>query len=383
MHRATHPGQLNQDPAQDPTHPTDRVTEIDADYFDGRTGRARRVRVHVSEDHLWIRGDGVQRAVALHEVHWPERQRHGARIAHLADGASVHCDDGRRWDLLAREAGQTESPVVAAQQSWRNTMVAAVALMAVLIAGYQWGLPMAARCVLVFIPHEVDHAIGHVAFNSIAQRWLQPSSLSESERRQVREAFEQAVETAYPADHRPVYHLRFQGGRLGPNAFALPGGFIVVTDDLVRLAGDAEPLRTDMLIGVLAHEMGHVRYRHGMRMIVQATLIGAAASAALGDFSTMLAGAPALLATHAYSRGFEREADHESARVLLVTGRSPAVMATFFERIEQHRLRLAARQGASDGAGQVREHDTALAIALTSHPPDAERIAYFENAGDE
>src|SRR5207237_8201829 len=50
----------------------------------------------------------------------------------------------------------------------------------------------------------------------------------------------------------------------GPNAFALPGGVVVLTDELVRLAQSA-----DQLSAVMAHEIGHLRARHALRAALQ------------------------------------------------------------------------------------------------------------------
>ena len=103
------------------------------------------------------------------------------------------------------------------------------------------------------------------------------------------------------------YQLEFRGGgHIGANAFALPSGIIVMTDELVELAK-----KDDELVSVLAHEVGHVRGRHALRQMLQAAGVSALAVALLGDVSSIsgvLSAAPALL--HAkHSRDFEREAD--------------------------------------------------------------------------
>ena len=63
--------------------------DIGADYFDGRSARAHPVRVRVDGDSLVIAGDGFERRELLASLRWPERTRHGVRLLHLADGASV------------------------------------------------------------------------------------------------------------------------------------------------------------------------------------------------------------------------------------------------------------------------------------------------------
>ena len=103
-----------------------------------------------------------------------------------------------------------------------------------------------------------------------------------------------------------------------------------------------------------------------MRALVQASLVAAVASVALGDFSALLAGAPAVLIQRGYSRDFERESDRESVRVLAAAGLPPAAMARFFELVAE------ARDDPASGGPLGR-----IAIALASHPADAERIRFF------
>jgi Zn-dependent protease with chaperone function len=122
---------------------------------------------------------------------------------------------------------------------------------------------------------------------------------------------------------------------------------------------------------VLAHEVGHVRHRHGMRMLVQFALLGTVTGLAIGDFSSLLAAVPALLGQMAYSRDFEREADAESVRLLRTAGISPDVMVAFFERVDAWRR---------SKAGQLVGADFDPGIAFSSHPADAERIAFFRAA---
>ena len=105
----------------------------------------------------------------------------------------------------------------------------------------------------------------------------------------------------------PLQVMFRKGGALGPNAFALPDGTIVFTDEMVRLAE-----HDDELSAVLAHEIGHVVRRHGMRTIIQDSLLGFLILAITGDItgsSELFIGLPVLLTEMAYSREFEREAD--------------------------------------------------------------------------
>ena len=124
-----------------------------------------------------------------------------------------------------------------------------------------------------------------------------------------------------------------KGGRVGPNAFALPDGTILFTDEMVRLAD-----HDDELVAVLAHEIGHVVHRHGLRAVIQDSLLGFALLAITGDAtgsSELFLGLPVLLTQLAYSRTFEREADNYALDYLRAHNIPPIHFAHLMRRIEQ------------------------------------------------
>lgn len=346
-------------------------TEVAADYFDGRSARAHAVRVRVAGDLLVITGDGVHRTEALASLQWPERTRHGARLMHLGDGASLHCRDSLEWDTWSADAaGRRDSIVVRVQQRWKWVMVSILVLLALVFVGYRHGLPLAARGVVALLPASVDEALGEAALSSIdGSGIMKPSTLGADKQGAVSRAFAQAV-ARLPAGDAPNYRLEFRKSSIGPNAFALPGGAIVLTDELYERV-DGNPA---ILIGVLGHELGHLRHRHGMRMLVQASVLSAAAGALYGDFSALFAQVPVLLGQASYSRTFEHEADVDSVQLMKANAISPAVMARFFVLVRQPK---AGTKAASAPQGPQ------IPIALASHPADQERIEFFERAAAE
>src|SRR2546430_17108618 len=81
--------------------------------------------------------------------------------------------------------------------------------------------------------------------------------------------------------------LEFRQSFIGANAFALPSGIIVETDDLVRLSrSDGE------VLGVLAHELGHVKHRHTMRRLLE----GSATALFISGVPGVVASTPSLAA---------------------------------------------------------------------------------------
>ncbi len=358
---------------------------VDALYFDGRSGQGRPVRLVVQggqlqatprdsqASHLGVSyGTSPEAHAPLHwplsQVRWPESTRHGQRVVHLAPSGQLEVADATAFDAWRRRAGLTESWVVRAQQHWRSSLAALVLLVALVVLGYRWGVPWAADGLVAMVPLQVDQSVGEAALENLRGRWLIPSQLPAARQQALRDLCTAALNAALPAQDRPAWTLHFHAGgkSLGANAFALPGGHIVITDEMVALLEGQD----DALVGVIGHEYGHVLHRHGMHALVRFALVSTATSVVLGDFSTVLAGAGALLAQLAYSRDAEREADHVAARVLAGSGGQPAAMLVLFERLTQ-------RPGAATKDGGLYQ----LPIALASHPADVERVRFFQEYG--
>lgn len=355
---------------------------LQATYFDGRSARAQPVTLWLRgvgrQRSLHIVGEGVDLQVPAHQVQWPERTRHGQRLAHLASGGHVQCEDAEAWDRWAQSQGQHESLVVKMQQSWR-WVAGGVAVLAMLAVALQlWGLPLLARAVVAATPPGIEQSLGDSTLAAVDQALMRPSQLPQAEQARITQAFADAVAHQDAANQRP-WKLVFRRSEIGPNALALPGGTIIMTDEMVALVN----ADTQVLTAVLAHELGHVQQRHGLRMLVQASVLGALGAVVLGDFSTLLAAVPALLGQAHYSREAEREADAHAVKVLKDAGMSPLHMVTLFEALEQERQKKANKAKDSQDTSDTEDDEDSpswLGIAFDSHPSDADRIAYFRSA---
>lgn len=356
--------------------------DLAASYFDGQTAKAQAVSLRLEPDsrmlQLLTMGGLAQRSIAWTDVQWPERTRHGIRVAHFAGGGSVQCADLQAWDTWLQQGGPGESWVVKMQQSWRSVLLCMLLLALLGAGGFHWGIPLAAHTVVALMPASVDASLGESSLAAIDESLMQPSKLPAAEQARLRAAFAKAL-SAQPAGSVPEWQLLFRKSRIGPNALALPGGTMVMTDELVALV-DAD---ANVVTAVLAHEMGHVQHRHGVQMLVQASLLGIASSVVLGDFSSLLAAVPVLLGQASYSRNVEKQADAEAVRFLVAAGISPEVMVGLFNKLEAERKRESGEKDSSTPTDQeATPADSAswLGIAFASHPGSAERIAFFRQA---
>jgi beta-barrel assembly-enhancing protease len=138
------------------------------------------------------------------------------------------------------------------------------------------------------------------------------------------------------------------------NAFAMPGGYVVVHSGLIRRADTAEELA-----GVLAHEVQHVEKRHNLKNLAHSLGVTAALALVLGDVSAVAAGAAEHLATTRFSRGSETEADLEGMKMLDAAGIDPKGMRSFFKKM-------------------MDDQKVSLPAILSTHPASEARFALID-----
>lgn len=117
------------------------------------------------------------------------------------------------------------------------------------------------------------------------------------------------------------------------NAFALPGGYVVVFTGLMNKAESGEEVA-----GVLSHELNHVLQRHGLERMVKMLGLAAVVGIVLGDQQGVLGLAKQLgmeLATLKFGREQETEADLTGLRLLSDARIAPDGMIRFFERLSE------------------------------------------------
>jgi Zn-dependent protease with chaperone function len=190
------------------------------------------------------------------------------------------------------------------ESRWQVALASVAGVVVITVAFLVWGVPTIANWAASVMPASMDRAIGSGTLEVLDRVAFESSELPKARQRQLKALF---TRMTAPLDDGHDYELELRnGGHLGANAFALPSGIVVMTDQLVALSKSDDELRA-----VLAHEVGHVRGRHALRHLLQAAGITAIATALLGDVSSIsgiLSAAPALLNAK-NSRDFETEAD--------------------------------------------------------------------------
>lgn len=252
-------------------------------------------------------------------------------------------------DLAAR-APLTLTQGMAARRERRNVVLWAIAAAASLVGLAYIGLPAIAGRVAPLVPAGMEERLGATMDPQIRRQFGGTAPLKTCTNPEGVAAladlagrYERAAGLHVPLrvvvlDHRMV------------NAFALPGGYVYVMNGLIQRARGP-----DEVAGVLGHEIGHVRYRHGLQSAIQSGGLGFLLGTVFGDFAggTAVVLASRALIQSAFSRDAERQADAFGVDLMLKAGGNPEGLAGFFTSL---------------GAGAP----GALSW-ITSHPANAER----------
>jgi Zn-dependent protease with chaperone function len=294
-------------------------------YFDGHTSRAYRVQLSVQDGTAVLEGE-AERACPFDALRVSERSSHIARKLAFPDGATFEPEDQQAFSRVLELAGHQDSAVVQAQGSWRIVIVAMLAIVTVLALAYFYALPVLADRVAQALPPAAERQLGQGVLDFLDQRAFAPSELAPQRRQRIAESF---AGLKAPHEGAPPYRLLFRKSRIGPNAFALPSGDIVITDELVALLPD-----DGAVMGVLAHELGHLHRRHMTRRLIQGSAVAAASALLFGDISAVVSGLPALALDMHYSRAAETEADDYAADMLVHNGLSLVSLEDGFKALQ-------------------------------------------------
>jgi Zn-dependent protease with chaperone function len=238
----------------------------------------------------------------------------------------------------------------------------ALALLLLFLWGsMSYGIPWAAKLIAHRLPPSILSYAGDQTLDILDRSVFEPSELDNDERSALMEHFHPIIGAH---SHYGLEIVFRKGGPIGPNAFALPSGTIVFTDEMIQIAEN-----NDELSAVLAHEIGHIVHRHSMRTLIQDSILGFILLAITGDVSgssELFLGLPVLLTELAYSRKFELEADDYALSYMQANNIAPIHFVALMRRIDDQKP-----------SGPVSGYEK-WAGYLSTHPLTGDRLKAFE-----
>ena len=339
--------------------------QFEADYYDGISPRAKRVLVTFQEGISLLIQPLHQEENAINDKVYPISEctiqaqlGSGKRLIDLPDDTRLETDYKDLEGCLPAKPASTFWKMVHYAET--HLLFVVVSLVFIVIAGYamlKYGVPVAAKYAAMATPASVEKDLGKQTLETLDHEQLgyfEATKLPLVKQNEIKAALAAMCKKTGSC---PEYELQFRKSMvIGANAFALPGGYMVMTDELVELAKN-----NDEIIAVLAHELGHVKGRHALRQTLQGTVSGLIIIAITGDVSSVASGLPALMMNMSYSRELETEADIYSLEAL----KTACIPTKYFATLL---LRLVTDHGGSGNS---------VPEMISSHPDTKTRIIPF------
>jgi len=308
-------------------------------------------------DALYIFTNGNSQKIAVEMESIADKLGNLPRKIYLTGDSVFECSDNEAVDSFFNRSDHFFSRMTKAEGSLKFVAMAVVATFVCLFGLYRYGLPAVASAAANVTPPAVVATMDTSTLQTVDRVMFRETSLSEERQAELTAIFDELVEIS--GQTNPPLKLEFRDGhRLGANAIALPGGTIILTDQLEALAEN-----DDQLAGVLAHEIGHVEHKHSLRQLYRALGLGFMIGVIGGDSGQIVedvVAQAALLDTFSFSRAFETEADLHSVEIMIKAGRDPMAVVDLLDLI-------------------VRDYDidpeTEESGWLSTHPANKERRA--------
>ncbi len=308
------------------------MIKLEAIRYDGKTSAQQSVLLQLVDDIIYVTAPDLNQVYSAADT---ELTPHLGRLKtqlRFIDGSICEFERNPEIDhaLEGFKQSKIEGAAFRLESRLRYIALAVLLTLVTVFALIQFGIPKAAEWIAYRIPIELEAELGEESLAFFSKYMCTESKLDLQRQDALRQQWlaRMGYKTLAPA----AIHF-CNSAQIGPNAFALPGGHIIFTDQLINLAKDDREL-----LGVFAHELGHVRKRHALRHILQdsaTALIMVLITGDIGTISSLSASIPTLLIQTKFSRRFESEADDFAMGFVERQQISAGYLADILQRMEE------------------------------------------------
>lgn len=331
---------------------------LKARLFDKQSSGFDDVTLEFNEENLFINLQDQKISYKINALTISERLGNMPRFIYLNDGKVCECEDNDEIDAeLKKRKLSKGARLIHHFESKSIYILPALSITALIVFIFlKYMVPYSAEKIAQSLPQSMASQIGTGTLVAMDKLVLKPSHLSKAKQKSIQSDFKNM---ASQLKDLPPLNLEFRfSKKIGPNAFALPDGTIVMTDQLVLLSENNEEL-----LSILAHEIGHIKHRHALRMLFQNSAVFVVITTITGDATTasgLLSTLPTVLIESSFSRELEAQADDYAMFVMKKTDIGLHFFADIMRRLSH-----------GDKGSEVEEY-------FSSHPVTASRIAKFQ-----
>ena len=351
-----------------------------ADWFDPNRSRRFDASLRLEADRRTLRAecaDGRSLNAPVGEVTVSSRLGGSAQSLLFPNGTVLIVRDNDALEQMLSVSGEHLGSRIQhkIEHSYRHLFLLACVAVALTAAIVLKGIPGLAEYVAWKLPPTILDKPANALLEHLEHKVLHPSKLEETRQRKMQAMFaELAADLPWEQDYRLLLrHMAFSREDEGiPNAFAFPNGVVLVTDSLVELA-----VSDDEIIGVLVHEIEHLRQRHTIQSLISSSILALAAGLITGDITGFIT-LPVFLAELRNVRQHELEADCLAFDYMRKTGRDIGAIGSLLERMEAEFMNRPdnpdeanTEPEGADGGSQAEQRDQIIESAMnimSSHP---------------
>lgn len=315
---------------------SDSFTLIGTAYLAGSSRQiSARLDVAPCEGERWLRlvgqGDDEFSRAPLNEVTVQAALGRTARKLIFSDGTVFETADHTGFARL--DEGSPSMRLHMLERFGPHLIAFAIACLGAAYLLWRYGLDILAALAVVLTPQLVVEKIDIGALRTIDFAMAQPSNLDDMQKQRARAIYDQLL-SALPVEERQEhgFTLLFRSmPDVGPNAFALPGGTMVLTDELLKTFPNE-----NVIAAIIGHEIGHVVQEHGLRRLYRSLSAYVLIALLAGDTGPILEDIlleGSVLLSLSYDRAQETAADEFGLTLSHRADFDPNGLKEFFERL--------------------------------------------------
>lgn len=312
--------------------------QIEGFYMDGNTSKRHSACLEVYSYHperitllaqsVTVEGERRECSLTFGEMKISSRLGSTPREISFGQNELFVTDNNDAVDELVRQfkGGSSTSLLHRLENSLTMILCATAVTILMVWAAVVYGIPASAHYIAHQLPDFTSEKLGS-SLTVLDETIFSPSELHASDQYRYRAIMAPYLERYGMLDPK----IEFRSG-MPANAFALPGGQIVFTDDFLKLVENDQEL-----IAVLFHELGHLKHKHITRRVLQDSMITLMVIFITGDVDTvdLLTGLPTLMLDLSYSRSFELEADQFALDAMQQSGISAEHFIAIMQKLDK------------------------------------------------
>ena len=338
--------------------------KIDGDFFKPGSSKAETASIVIDNKEVSVFKD-------------EECLYHLLKVQSVEDGKSIFLENGSLF-VAKKELNEIDLKSLIPKTelvlknldiiSFKSAIIISLAII-VLIIGYRFLFISFSSTLVYLFPHNWEKKIGESTYKTLSSTILEKSEIPEKRKADLREKSQKVFK------HSNLYknpEIKFNKSNiLGPNALALPGGPIIITDDLIKLLKDDE-----LILAIIAHEIAHIKERHSLQQIVEVAGLSSIAWMIFGLDESILEEI-VFIGINVWSlkksRDLEKDADLMALKLLEKTGMSKKIFIQAIEKLTKHYC-IETKLEKSVCMSEVRSG------WLSTHPTGAERLEYLKES---